>query len=56
MEDFLFRAHPKDILELTRLIERESVSAEDYEVLGEHTGQAKEEREDKCAVNSTHLR
>jgi hypothetical protein len=27
MEDFLFRAHPRDILGLTQLIERESMSA-----------------------------
>ncbi|MCB0369660.1 MAG: hypothetical protein KDD45_09500 [Bdellovibrionales bacterium] len=30
LSDFIFRAHPKDILELTQLIERESMSAEDY--------------------------
>jgi len=28
------KAHPKDILELTQLFERESMSPEDYEDLG----------------------
>ena len=39
LEDFLDRAHPKDILELTRLIERESVSGEDVEAWEGEVGQ-----------------
>jgi len=30
LEDFLMKAHPKDILSLTQLFERESMSPEDY--------------------------
>lgn len=30
LEHFLARAHPKDIFQLTKLFERESMSPEDY--------------------------